>query len=100
MALEAGKAVLCEKPMTLDAASTESLFEAAAERGLFLMEAMWTGLPPDDPQAAKSLLADGEHGSARQVHADIGFVVDADPADRMLDPTLGGGALLDRASTR
>ena len=42
-----------------------------------------------------SLLADGEHGTARQVHADIGFVVDADPSDRLLDPALGAGAMLD-----
>lgn len=94
MALEAGKAVLCEKPMTLDAASTESLFAAAQQRGLFLMEAMWTACNPT-VRKLRSLLADGAHGTARQVHADIGFVVDADPGDRLLDPTLGAGALLD-----
>jgi predicted dehydrogenase len=46
MALAAGKPVLCEKPMTLDAASTTALFAEAAERGLFLMEAMWMACHP------------------------------------------------------
>ena len=37
----------------------------------------------------------GSFGSARQVHADLGFVVEAAPTDRLLDPALGAGALLD-----
>jgi predicted dehydrogenase len=94
LALEAGKAVLCEKPMTLDADTTAALFAEAADRGLFLMEAMWMACHPGI-RKLRTLLADGDHGSARQVHASIGFVVDADPTDRLLDPALGGGALLD-----
>src|SRR3954451_1646608 len=94
LALEAGKAVLCEKPMTLDAASTAALFEAAAERGLFLMEAMWMACHPTIRTMLR-LLAAGGHGTPRQVHADLGFVVVADEADRLLDPALGAGALLD-----
>lgn len=99
MALQAGKAVLCEKPMTLDADSTTALFEEAATRGLFLMEAMWTACHPTIRKLLE-LLADGEHGTARQVHADLGFVVPGatgggDPTDRLLDPALGAGALLD-----
>ncbi|ROR92467.1 Gfo/Idh/MocA family protein [Nocardioides aurantiacus] len=98
LALDAGKAVLCEKPMTLDAAATQRLVDAAAERGLFLMEAMWMACNPV-VRRITSLLgtpeAPGEHGVARQVHADLGFVVDRDPSDRLLDPSLGGGALLD-----
>ncbi|MEO7351565.1 MAG: Gfo/Idh/MocA family oxidoreductase [Marmoricola sp.] len=99
LALEAGKAVLCEKAMTLDAASTTALFDEAARRGLFLMEAMWAACHPMI-RKLRSLLADGEHGTARQVHADIGFVVPGaqgggDQSDRLLDPALGAGALLD-----
>ena len=93
-ALDAGKPVLCEKPLTLDAGSAEELFAAAGARGLFLMEAMWTACHPTIRTLLR-LLADGEHGSARQVHADLGFVVRADPEDRLLDPALGAGALLD-----
>src|SRR3954468_1028428 len=94
LALEAGKAVLCEKPMTLDAASTTALFAEAAERGLFLMEAMWMACHPTIRTMLR-LLASGDHGTPRQVHADLGFVVTAGPDDRMHDPELGAGALLD-----
>lgn len=94
LALEAGKHVLCEKPMTLDAASTSALFEEAAARGLFLMEAMWTACHPL-VRKLRALLADGEHGTARQLHASIGFVAPDDPEGRLVNPALGGGALLD-----
>jgi predicted dehydrogenase len=98
LALEAGKPVLCEKPMTLDAASTATLFEAASTHGLFLMEAMWMACNPT-VRKLLALLADGEHGTARQVHADIGFVVPGavggDQSDRLVNRALGGGALLD-----
>jgi predicted dehydrogenase len=94
LALDAGKPVLCEKPMTLDADATAALFAAAAERGLFLMEAMWTACHPTI-RTMLALLTSGEHGTARQVRADLGFVVAADPDDRLLDPALGAGALLD-----
>jgi predicted dehydrogenase len=94
LALDAGKAVLCEKPMTLDAATTSALFDAAREREIFLMEAMWTACNPTI-RKLRSLLADGSHGTPRQVHANIGMLVDTDPTDRLLDPALGAGALLD-----
>lgn len=94
LALDRGKAVLCEKPMTLDATTAEALFAEAAARGLFLMEAMWTSCHPVI-RTLLSLLEGGEHGRARQVHAGLGFVVETDPSDRLLDPALGAGALLD-----
>jgi predicted dehydrogenase len=99
LALAAGKAVLCEKPMTLDAASTAALFEEARNRGLFLMEAMWTACHPTIRTLLR-LLASGDYGTPRQVHAAIGFAVPGatdggDQTGRLLDPALGGGALLD-----
>jgi predicted dehydrogenase len=94
LALEAGKHVLCEKPMTLDAPSTQWLFDAARERGLFLMEAMWTATNPV-VRTVLRVQAVGEHGRPRQVHADLGFPVRVPPTDRLLDPRLGAGALLD-----
>ena len=94
LALEAGKHVLCEKPMTLDAASTAALFEEAASRGLFLMEAMWMACHPL-VRTLRARLADGRHGTARQVHASIGFVAPPDPEGRLVNPALGGGSLLD-----
>src|SRR3954452_2258490 len=94
LALAAGKAALCEKPMTLDAATTTALFAEAAERGLFLMEAMWMACHPMIRTLLR-LLSAGQHGTPRQVRADLGFVVTAGPTDRLMDPALGAGALLD-----
>lgn len=94
LALAAGKAVLCEKPMTLDAASTTRLFEEAGRRGLLCMEAMWTACHPV-LRAVLARLADGSVGTPRQVTGGLGFVVRRDPGDRLLDPELGGGALVD-----
>jgi predicted dehydrogenase len=85
--------------MTLDADTSGLLFDEAAARGLFLMEAMWTACHPTIRKLL-TLLADGQHGTPRQVYADLGWVVPGvfgggDPTDRLLDPALGAGALLD-----
>ena len=53
------------------------------------------GLPPGGPRAARRSSRAGASAPPRQVHADLGFVVDAGPHDRLLDPALGAGALLD-----
>ncbi len=94
MALDAGKPVLCEKSLTLDAAQAEVLVDAARERGLFLMEAMWMRCNPLVRRIA-GLLGTGLLGEVRQVRADLGFVVDKPPTDRLWDRALGAGVLLD-----
>jgi predicted dehydrogenase len=94
LALEAGKPVLCEKPMALTAADAAAMFAQARERGLFLMEAMWMACHPLVREMLDRI-GRGEAGRPRQVGADLGFVVDAAPDDRLLDPGLGAGALLD-----
>lgn len=94
LALEAGKPVLCEKPLALNAAEAEEMVALARDRGLFLMEAMWMACHPV-VRAVRDGLAAGTFGAPRQVHADLGFVVEADPTDRLRDPVLGAGALLD-----
>ncbi len=94
LAFAAGKPVLCEKSLTLDAADAEHLVGLARDRGLFLMEAMWMRCIPMI-RRLRGLLASGDLGEVRQVRADLGFVVDKPPTDRLLDPALGGGALLD-----
>jgi predicted dehydrogenase len=94
MALEAGKPVLCEKAFTLHAADAEHLVEVARNKGLFLMEAMWMRCNPLI-RRVQDLVASGDVGTVRQVRADLGFVVDVPPTDRLLDLALGGGALLD-----
>jgi predicted dehydrogenase len=94
LALEADKPVLCEKALTLTEAQARELVEVARAKRLFLMEAMWMRCNPL-VRRLQQLLDTGEVGTVRQVRADLGFVVTAPPTDRLLDPTLGGGALLD-----
>lgn len=94
IALEAGKHVLCEKPVALDRAAAEEMVALATERGLFFMEAMWMATHPV-VRAVAQRLRSGELGTPRHLHAELGFVVDAGPDDRLLDPALGASALLD-----
>jgi predicted dehydrogenase len=94
LALRAGKAVLCEKPFTLNAAEARDLVALARSEGTFLMEAMWTRWLPH-MRTVRDLVADGAIGEVVAVHADHSGVFPFDPANRMYDPALGGGALLD-----
>ena len=94
LCLEAGKAVLCEKPLTLSAAQAEDLFEIAQAGGVFFMEAMWTRANPVI-RALTALLADGAIGEITAVTADFGVAGPFPPGHRMRAPELGGGALLD-----
>jgi predicted dehydrogenase len=93
-ALEAGKHVLCEKPLTLRAADAEELFALARRHDRLLLEAMWTACHPV-VRAVQQRLRAGEFGTPRQLHAELGFVVDTLPSDRLLDVAMGAGALLD-----
>ena len=95
-AIDAGKAVLLEKPFTVSAAEARDLVERAQTRGVFLMEAMWTRFLPH-MVAIRKLLADGRLGDVRLVTAEHGVWFAHNPAHRMFDPALGGGALLDLA---
>ncbi|GII28302.1 Gfo/Idh/MocA family protein [Planotetraspora mira] len=93
-AIEAGKAVLVEKPFTINRAEAEELVKLARAKGVFLMEAMWTRFLPHMVRI-RELLAQGRLGDLRQVNAALGVWFEKDPAHRMFDPHLGGGALLD-----
>ncbi|GAA3271085.1 Gfo/Idh/MocA family oxidoreductase [Paenarthrobacter aurescens] len=95
-ALHAGKHVLCEKPIAMDAAQARELADLARDKGLFLMEAVWTRFLPSFCRAMK-VLRSGEIGEPRWLQADLGFVPAYDPASRIWDPAAGGGALLDLA---
>jgi predicted dehydrogenase len=94
LCLEAGKAVLCEKPFTLDRESTAALVDLARSRDLFLMEAMWTRANPAIRRVAE-LVADGAIGEVTSVYADFGIQGPFDPTHRIRSLELGGGALLD-----
>jgi predicted dehydrogenase len=94
LCLEAGKAVLCEKAFTINSREARELVALARERGLFLMEAMWTYCNPLIRHML-ALVADGVIGEVRQVTANFGFHSEFPPEHRMRNPELGGGALLD-----
>lgn len=94
IALAAGKAVLCEKPLTHDLGESTRLAELAVSTGSFLMEAMWTRFNPL-VQQLRAVVVDGQLGDIRSVHASFGFPAPFDPLGRLWDPSLGGGALLD-----
>ncbi|MER6097250.1 Gfo/Idh/MocA family oxidoreductase [Streptomyces sp. NPDC001728] len=93
-ALEAGKAVLCEKALTLDAREAGELVGLARDRGLFLMEAMWMYCNPLVRRIAE-LVRGGAIGEVRTVQADFGLAGPFAPDHRLRDPAVGGGALLD-----
>ncbi|HEX8508470.1 MAG TPA: Gfo/Idh/MocA family oxidoreductase [Propionibacteriaceae bacterium] len=93
-ALEAGRAVLVEKTFTATVPGAEVIIDTARAAGVFAMEAMWTRFQPAIV-AVRDLIADGAIGEVRQVQADLGVNQPFDPEDRLFDPLLGGGAMLD-----
>lgn len=94
LALEAGKHVLVEKPFTLNAAEAAAVRDAAAERGLLAMEAMWSRYLPHMTRV-REIVASGVLGELRAVTADHTQRISSDPAHRLNALELGGGALLD-----
>ena len=93
-ALRAGKGVLVEKSFTATVAGAQEIVTTAHATGGFAMEAMWTRFQPAVVRM-RELIADGAIGDVLSVQADLGVVKDYDPKDRLYDPALGGGAVLD-----
>jgi len=89
-ALAAGKHVLCEKPLALNATEAEEMAEAAQAAGRLLMEAVMYRFHPRMAELAASLAG----AEVRHLYAAFGFRINA-PASYRLRPDLGGGALLD-----
>jgi predicted dehydrogenase len=95
LCLDAGKAILCEKPFTLNRRLAESVIEKARERNLFCMEAMWMRCMPLI-QKVKRAVDEGVIGEPQLLVADFGYPVPRDEGNRFYSLDLGGGALLDR----
>lgn len=93
-ALRSGKAVLCEKPVSITAREFLPVVETARETGLFFMEAMWMRFNPSFRQAL-DWVSSGRIGAVRYVRSDFFLDAPFDPKSRYYDPALGGGALLD-----
>lgn len=94
LCLRQGKAVLCEKPLTVNAAQAREMIDVARQEGVFLMEAMWSRFLPSIDKA-RELITDGAIGEPRMLQADFGYRTDWNPQSRNLNPELGGGGLLD-----
>ncbi|KAK4156670.1 oxidoreductase [Chaetomidium leptoderma] len=101
LALEAGKNVLCEKALTVTASQARKLVETARAKGVFFMEAVWTRYFPLSIQV-RDLISSGAIGNVYRTIADLsignaapdGKLTFAD-SNRMVNPDLAGGALLD-----
>ncbi|MEZ4826730.1 MAG: Gfo/Idh/MocA family oxidoreductase [Bacteroidia bacterium] len=94
LCLENGKHVLCEKPFAVNTHEAEVMVAKAREKNCFLMEAMWTRFMPANVQL-RQMLRDGIIGDIQMLTADFGFFSEFDPASRIYNPGLAGGALLD-----
>ena len=94
MCIESGKAVLCEKPFTINASEAETVINLARDRELFLMEAMWTRYIPAIVKL-KELLSDKLIGDIQIMLAGGAFMPEFDPDFYLFNRDLGGGVLLD-----
>ncbi|CDK25460.1 unnamed protein product [Kuraishia capsulata CBS 1993] len=94
--LHAGKHLLMEKPFALTVEETDKILELAAEKKLFVMEAMWTKFNPVFTKC-RELLESGVIGSVTRVRSDLSYLFPRDDPGmvRIYDPALGGGVLLD-----
>ena len=97
LCLERGIPVLCEKPLGLNLAEVASMIDAARTHKVYLMEALWSRFLPTLIEVKKTIAA-GKIGRIEGLRADFGFL--AQPKedfsrDRLFNPALGGGALLD-----
>jgi predicted dehydrogenase len=96
-AAEAGKHVLCEKPLALGLAQAKSMFDAARKHNVMLLESFPYAFQPQT-EAMLALLRGGAIGDVRSVQACFGFTLSNPNGNIRLNPELGGGALLDAGS--
>jgi predicted dehydrogenase len=94
LALQNGKAVLCEKPLTTNTADCQRLIDLAKTNDVYLMEALWTYFLPPILKAI-NWISEGRIGKIENLKADFGFKATFDPHSRLFNPDLAGGALLD-----
>ncbi len=92
LCLEAGRNCLVEKAFTANVAQAKELVRLAQAKNVFLAEAMWTRYQPG-MSAIKGYIDDGMIGTVTNIEAD--FAVPISHIDRLTNPALAGGALLD-----
>lgn len=94
LCLEKGVPVLCEKPLGMNYRQVEAMVNAARQKGVYLLEALWSRFTPTTAKVLE-LIEAGTIGRVESVRADFGFRVTEHTGKRILDPALGGGSLLD-----
>ncbi|MEJ7586630.1 MAG: Gfo/Idh/MocA family oxidoreductase [Ferruginibacter sp.] len=94
LCLQNKKAVLCEKPMSMNYAQSAGMIAFAKQHNIFLMEGMWSACMPFMDKI-KSLIAEDFIGEPRYVTADFGFEAPKDLDGRLYNKALGGGSVLD-----
>jgi xylose dehydrogenase (NAD/NADP) len=92
-AIQAGKHVLCEKPMAVNAEDARCMAQAAKDRGVYLMEALMYRFHPRS-RRIKELIDQGAIGEPKLIRVAFCFL-HPDPSDARFQRELGGGALLD-----
>lgn len=93
-ALNAGKAVLCEKPFAVNAKQAQAMVDAASRNKVALMEAMWARFLPHYAKV-REIIASDVLGPIISIHADHGQRLADQNIPRLIEPRLAGGALLD-----
>ncbi len=93
-AADAGKHILCEKPITLNYAEAQAVIEAARRNNVFLMEAFMYRCNPQT-QKLVDLIRENAIGDVRMIQAAFGFNASFNPESRLYNRALGGGAILD-----
>jgi len=94
LCLNNGKAVLCEKPLALNAKQATEMIDLAHRNNLFVMDALWTKFLPHYRKMIE-IVKSGSLGEIKVVLANFGFQANAEPNSRLLNPALGGGSLMD-----
>ncbi len=93
-AVRAGKHVLCEKPVALNAQEAREMQAAREETGLYLLEAFAPRFGPVI-QTARDIIASGRLGELRTIYTTLTFAITPDPSNVRLQAGIGGGALYD-----
>jgi predicted dehydrogenase len=89
-----GKPVLCEKAFAINSRQASEMINAARASGVFLMEALWSRFLPHYQETMR-MVKDGQLGKIGSVLANFGFIPEPPVPDRLFNPDLGGGTLLD-----
>lgn len=94
LCLTHNKAVLCEKPFTVNTPQLQHLIKIAKERDIFLMEALWTYFIPAVLKAIEWTNT-GKIGEILGIQATFGFKAPYNPSGRLFNLNYAGGSLLD-----